>query len=371
MKRRSIRREVVWREAPAQRRGPVAKPKTPKNRLLVPFLIALAVTTIAMSPHRANAGIFGAVQDAVTAPSGHIMTNSLALGGDIFAVIFASYVICGLCIATFKNDFDALWWGMAGVLAKMIPPLAALKIAQNDLPALTNIESFFAQRITGQPESALGPDALVTLGQTTALNLVHAASSPLTGPLGLIPTSVPEIAGAIAGGLIDPQNVPLALVNLAICWITAVIIYFSFVYVACAVVIAWAKFLWGSSIGAANVGFLGSEATQHMAFTWTGGVIASMWEVVFMVAWCFIVAAVFRGFKFDTALSDPKAMLTTTVSIAGFGLAVIVMTGKIEKMAERQYAGQTSFGMGDVTGTVTGAVNRGVSAALRVARLRA
>jgi hypothetical protein len=318
---------------------------------------AAVVTIAALLPHAASAGIFGAFQDAVTGPDAGFMANSLALGQDIFTTIFFAFVVVGLCKATLTNSFDDFWWNLASVLVKMIPPLVALKIAQDVLPTLKAVADFFIGRITGNYGAAVGPDALIGLGLQTSLSLIHAATEPLSTP------------GGVLGAIANPGNIPLALLNVLLCFFAAVVIYFAFVFVACAVVLAWFKLLTASSIGAASVGFFGSEATKDMAFRYTASVIAGLWEVVFLSVWPFMVSAVFTSFHFAADLAHPGTFMQGVITLSVFGLVVIVMTTRIERIAREMFSGSMTFGVSDVARTAKDTAASARSIAASVAKL--
>lgn len=302
------------------------------------------------------AGIFGAFQDAITAPDAGFLANSLALGNEIFATIFLAYVIIGLCKATLTNNFDQFWWNIATVVFKMIGPLAALNFAHIILPDLVGFVNFFIGRITGLGAGAGGADALVGLGLTTMLALIHASTASLSTPDGVL--------GAVA----NPANIPLAIMNVVLAFVAGVACYFSFVYVAIELVLAWYKTLLASSVGAASVGFFGSEATSDMAFRYTSGVVSGIWTVILLTIWPYTVFAVFTSFNFTASIAAPGKFLTTTIEVTVFSLVVIFATLRIVRIAESMFSGQVGFAMGDITRTVSAAVTAAVKAAKVTAR---
>jgi hypothetical protein len=139
--------------------------------------------------------------------------------------------------------------------------------------------------------------------------------------------------------------------------------YFSFVYVAIELVLAWYKTLLASSVGAASVGFFGSEATSDMAFRYTSGVVSGIWIVVLLTIWPYTVSAVFTSFDFTAAIGAPGKFLTTAIEITVFALVVIFATFRIVRIAETMFSGQVGFSTGDIRAAVSSAVTAAVKAA--------
>ena len=322
------------------------------------FSAILALVPFLAAPFTAGAqaaGLFGTFQEQITAPDAGFLANSLALGNDIFVTIFVAFVIVGLCKATAVNNFDQFFWGLAAVVFRMIGPLAALNFAHLILPNLVGFVGFFIGRITGLDASAGGADALVGLGLTTSLQLVHAAAAPLATP------------GGMLGALANPGNLGLSLFNAGLAITAAIVCYFAFVWVAIELVLAWYQVLLASAVGAASVGFFGSEATQDMAFRYTSGVVAGIWKVILLNVWPFTVSAVFLNFHFGTDVANPATFVQAIIGLIVFSLVVFVATIRIGRMADRMFSGQSTFSASDIARVVSDAAAGGVKAGRKLA----
>ena len=295
------------------------------------------------------ASIFTGLQNAIFASSGGILDNSLALGNDIFITIFVAMVVIGLCKCAIAQDFNMFWWNLGSLLFKMIPPIAALNFARLILPNIKTITDYFTGRITGG--SASDAESLSHLALQVSVALFQAASVPLRNP------------GVLVGSVIsNPGNIPIILLNELVAFIVSMVVTFCFTWVAVELVLAWYQVLLSSAIGAASVGFFGSDATADMAFRYTSGVISGMWKVIFMTVWPSTVIAVYNQFTFIPDIADPDKYMMTSVNIVAFALIVVVATTRIVKMADTMFTGQSTFTAQDIGNTVTGAVKSAIKA---------
>lgn len=256
------------------------------------------------------AGIFTDFQNVITNSNASILARSLALGSDIFITIFVSMIVIGLCKCAIAQDFSMFWWNMGSLLFKMIPPLAALNFSQIILPQLQSIADFFIGRISGG--NVVNADSLTQLGLNCSLALVGAANAPLRNPQMVI------------GMIQNPANIPQVMVNEIVAVFAGIVIMFSFTWVAMELVLAWYQVLLSSAIGAASVGFFGSEATSDMAFRYTSGVIAGIWKVIFMTIWPVTVVGVYNSFTFIADINNPKTFFQTAISIITFLFVVVL-----------------------------------------------
>jgi len=316
---------------------------------LVPF-VAAPLTAGAQA-----AGLFETLQYQITAPDAGFLARSFAVGNDIFVTIFVAFVVIGLCKATAVNNFDQFWWNMAAVVFKMIGPLAALNFAHLILPNIVGFVGYFVGAITGYGTGAGGADALVGLGLTTSLALVHAAAAPLATP------------GGVLGALANPGNLGISLVNAVIAIVAAIVCYFAFVWVAIELVLAWYQVLFASTVGAASVGFFASDATSDMAFRYTSGVVAGIWKVILLNVWPYTVSAVFLSFHFTDDLAHPVTFVQAIIGLIVFSLVVIVATMRISRMADLMFTGQASFSARDIVKLASDAAAGGVRAGRKVA----
>jgi hypothetical protein len=311
---------------------------------LVPLLVG------PFTASAAQAGLWNTLQANITAKDGGYLTKSLALGDEIFATIFVAFVVIGLCWATLTNNFDEFGWGLGRVIFKMVPPLAAINFAHLILPILKTVVNFFVGHITGI-EGAGGADALVALGTTTSLSLIHNSTAPLSDPVGML------------GVLANPGNLGLAFFNSALAAIAAVVIKLAFIWVACELVFAWYQVLLGSSVGAAQVGFFGSDVTSDMAFRYTGGVVAGMWKIVLLNIWPYTVSAVFLSFNFAADLAHPGTFVQAVIGLIVFGIIVIIGTFRVNRMAETMFSGQPSYSFAEMAKVIANAAAGAVKAA--------
>ncbi len=288
------------------------------------------------------AGIFTDFQNVITNSNASILARSLALGSDIFITIFVSMIVIGLCKCAIAQDFSMFWWNMGSLLFKMIPPLAALNFSQIILPQLQSIADFFIGRISGG--NVVNADSLTQLGLNCSLALVGAANAPLRNPQMVI------------GMIQNPANIPQVMVNEIVAVFAGIVIMFSFTWVAMELVLAWYQVLLSSAIGAASVGFFGSEATSDMAFRYTSGVIAGIWKVIFMTIWPVTVVGVYNSFTFIADINNPKTFFQTAISIITFGIVVAFATFRIVRMADSMFSGQSSFTLQDITRAVSESV---------------
>jgi type IV secretory pathway TrbL component len=161
----------------------------------------------------------------------------------------------------------------------------------------------------------------------------------------------------------------MTIVNIAFAFVASIVVLFSFNWVAVELVIAWYQVLLASSIGAASVGFFGSEATSEMAFRYTSGVVAGLWKVVLLTVWPYTVTAVFNHFTFVADLANPLTFLQTVIHVMVFSLIVIVTTFRIARIAEQMFSGQAGFTAGPVFGVARAAAGKTAKAARAVARV--
>jgi hypothetical protein len=307
--------------------------RTPRRIYAALALIPLLVGPLTASA--VQAGMWDTLQAEITAPDAGYLAKSLALGDEIFATIFLAYVVISLCWATLTNNFDDFGWGLARVIFKMVPPLAAINFAHLLLPIMKTLVTFFITNTTGV-QGAGGADALVALGTSTSLSLIHNSTNPISAPDGML------------GVLANPGNLALGFFNSALASIAAVVIKLSFVWVACELVFAWYQVLLGSSVGAAQVGFFGSEVTQDMAFRYTGGVVAGMWKVVLLNIWPYTVSAVFLSFNFGADLAHPGTFVQAVLNVIVFGIVVIMGTFRVNRMAESMFSGQPHYSFAEM-----------------------
>lgn len=289
------------------------------------------------------AEIFTNLQTAVQNSSGGILANSLSLGNDIFSIVFITFIVWGLCKCAIAQDFNMFWWNMGSVFFKMIPPLAALHFSQLILPNMQSITNYFVGRITGTTSNSAM--SLSGLGDTVSTALFQYAKAPIANPLAAAITLVS-----------NPTNVPLVLFNEGIACIVSLVVKFCFAWVSVELVLAWYQVLTSSAIGAASVGFFGSDATSDMAFRYTSGVISGMWKVIFLSVWPTTVVKAFQSFSFTVDLANPSLFVMTSVNITAFALVVLVATFRIVRMADGMFTGQSTFSLQDITSAVSGAV---------------
>jgi hypothetical protein len=294
-------------------------------------IIALTTFFVASVTTGARAGLFDDLSQQFTAPDAGFLARSFAVGNDIFVTIFVAYIVIGLCKATLANNFDQFWWNIAAVVFKMIGPLAALNFAHLILPNIVGFVGYFVGAVTGYGTGAGGPDALVGLGLTTSIALVHAAAQPLAAP------------GGFLGALANPGNLGISLVNAVMAVLAAIVCYFAFVWVAIELVLAWYQVLFASAVGAASIGFFAAEATADMGFRYTSGVVAGIWKVIFLNIWPYTVSAVFLSFHFAADAAQAATFVQAIIGLIVFSLVVIVATTRISRMADQMFSGQASF----------------------------
>jgi hypothetical protein len=129
----------------------------------------------------------------------------------------------------------------------------------------------------------------------------------------------------------------------------AILCYLAFVWVAIELVLAWYQVLLASAIGAASIGFFGSEATSDMAFRYTSGVVAGIWKVIFLTVWPYTVSAVFLSFHFTDDLAHPLTFIQAIIGLDVFSIVVIIATMRISRMSEMMFSGQAAFSLTEIT----------------------
>jgi hypothetical protein len=297
---------------------------------------------------QANAGMLNDFQALLTGSSSLTLTNSLNVADELFGVLFVATCCLNIARGAMKNhSLDGWAWTLGETFYAMIGPLAVLNGARLILPTLAGFIGTLAGQITGEPGYAGGPDAVVGIGVGIAAKIIQAS----------VPANPLEIIN------------PLALLNMLFAASTASLVVMAFLWIGWEVLFSFVSALFIVSIGAAQVGWVAAPGTHHMAMRFTGGMVASVWRCVVILAWAALVGETATAWS-ATLLADINNPLTFLQGIAQMNGAAIVLaigTSKVGNMGQSMFSGAPVLTAREIVATTGKTVATAVNAGRRVA----
>jgi hypothetical protein len=316
-------------------------------------IATIALLLLAAAP--AAAGPLTTLQNLLIAPDAGYTTNGLALGATIFSGIITTSIIVRLCRLAWVNhgDFGG-WHTELGDLiwSVMVPGYATLIGARLILPEIQPLVGAISGAITGRPGIA-NPDAIFTLGITTAAELFVGAIHPITG------------AAAIFGiPLVGVDALWMTGINLAVALVAGVIVVLSLTRVAFEMVAAVAGGLFSVAIGAVSVAFAGSSATREISMRYGNAVWVTIMRIVCIVAYAALVADVFAAVPFAAGLMEAGTFLQTAFALMAASYAVGAGASRVAGLADAMFAGGVFLTAGHVGAEATAAPRAAVGLAV-------
>jgi P-type conjugative transfer protein TrbL len=331
---------------------------------LFPIAAVLTVAVIALAPHAASAGLLDTMQDTVHTHTAGWLTKALQLASGIFKGFLFLFFLVTLCRAGLKSwsgDQDigsvlhewaaGLWWAI-------IPTVIMLIGAPAALPDLVGSALTLSGAITGDAV-AKTPDAVFLVGIQKAVQLITATTTPLGN----------DLLNMTQGGIFGIHSVAslgTSLVMFVVGLVVAAVIVVTFTLLACNLLSLTVRVYLVISIGAVNLGFLGSPGTAGMAQPYINAVWASIIRLIALTAWISLVSDLVADWGILAANTTLNVFLFASFELLAASAGVLYLTIEIGKVCDEIAGSGSGFSVGAAMAST--ATRAGVAAFREVRR---